>query len=38
MEWDALQTLRLGLAVPVVGRQRIGAETITPYLAFGFSF
>ena len=38
LEWDAPQTLRFGLAVPVVGRDRIGADRVTPYLAFGFSF
>lgn len=38
LEWDAPQTLRLGLAVPVVGRERAGAKMVTPYLAFGFSF
>jgi hypothetical protein len=38
LEFDALQTLRFGLAAPVVGRERTGAKTVTPYLAFGFSF
>jgi hypothetical protein len=38
LEWDAPQTMRFGLAVPVVGRERIGADTVSPYLAFGFSF
>ena len=38
LEWDAPQTLRFGLAAPVVGRERTGAETVTPYLAFGLSF
>ena len=38
LEWDAPQVLRFGLAVPVVGRERVGAESVTPYLAFGFSF
>lgn len=38
LEWDALQTLRFGLAVPVVGRERTGAKRVTPYLAFGLSF
>jgi hypothetical protein len=38
LEWDAPQTLRFGLAVPVVGRERVGADRVTPYLAFGFSF
>ena len=38
LEWDAPQTLRFGIAVPVVGRERAGAKELTPYLAFGFSF
>jgi hypothetical protein len=38
LEWDAPQTLRFGLAAPVVGRERAGAKAVTPYLAFGFSF
>lgn len=38
LEWDRPQTLRFGLAVPVVGRERAGAKAATPYLAFGFSF
>ena len=38
LEWDAPQTFRFGLAVPVVGRERVGAKAVTPYLAFGFSF
>ena len=38
LEWDAPQTLRFGLAVPIVGRDRVGANAVTPYLAFGFSF
>jgi len=38
LEWDAPQTLRFGLAVPVVGGERVGAKKLTPYLAFGFSF
>ena len=38
LEWDTPQTLRFGLAAPVVGRERAGARAVTPYLAFGFSF
>ena len=38
LEWDAPQTLRFGLAAPVVGRERVEADRVTPYLAFGFSF
>ena len=38
LEWDAPQTLRFGLAAPVIGRDRVGADRVTPYLAFGFSF
>ena len=38
LEWDALQTLRFGLAAPVVGRERSGARSVTPYLAFGLAF
>jgi hypothetical protein len=38
LSWDAPQTFRFGLAVPVVGRERTGARAVTPYAAFGFSF
>jgi hypothetical protein len=38
LEWDAPQTLRFGLAVPVVGRERVGAKQVSPYLAFGLAF
>jgi hypothetical protein len=38
LSWDAPQTIRLGLAVPVVGRERFGANSLAPYLAFGLSF
>ncbi|MEO8562845.1 MAG: hypothetical protein ABI601_12260 [bacterium] len=38
LSWDLLQTVRLGVAVPVVGRERTGAKLVTPYLAIGFSF
>ena len=38
LEWDALQTVRFGLAAPVVGRERSGAKSVTPYLAFGLLF
>ena len=38
LSWDAPQTLRLRLAVPVVGRERFGARSVAPYLAFGLSF
>ena len=38
LSWDAPQTIRLGLAVPVVNRERFGASSIAPYLAFGISF
>jgi len=38
LEWDAPQTLRFGLAAPVVGRERAGAKSVTPYLAFGLAF
>jgi len=38
LSWDAPQTIRLGLAVPVVGRERFDASAVAPYLAFGLSF
>ncbi len=38
LSWDAPQTIRLGLAVPVVNRERFGASSVAPYLAFGLSF
>ena len=38
LSWDAPQSWRFGVAVPVVGRERTGAHVVTPYAAFGFSF
>lgn len=38
LSWDAPQTIRLGIGVPVVGRERFGANAVGPYLAFGLSF
>jgi hypothetical protein len=38
LEWDSQQTLRFGVAVPVLNRQTTRARTVSPYVAFGFSF
>jgi len=38
LDWDTPQQFRLGLAVPVVGRERAGARTVSAYLAFGLSY
>ena len=38
LSWDAPQTFRFGLAVPVIGRERTRARAVSPYAAFGFSF
>ena len=37
-DWDTPQAVRLGLAVPVVGKNIIGASAVTAYLAYGLSF
>jgi hypothetical protein len=38
LSWDAPQTVRLGLAAPIVGRELTDAKTVSPYVSFGFSF
>ena len=37
-DWDAPQSFRIGVAVPVAGRALTGANPATAYLAFGISF
>ena len=38
LEWDAPQAIRVGVAVPVAGRNITGAGQVTAYLAFGLSY
>jgi hypothetical protein len=38
LEWDSPQSIRVGLAVPVAGRELVGAKTVSGYVAFGLSF
>ena len=38
LEWDGPTTIRIGVAVPVVGRAMTGASVASPYLAFGLSY
>ena len=38
LSWDAPQTVRLGLAAPVLGRELTDAKAVSPYVSFGFSF
>jgi hypothetical protein len=38
LDWDAPQQFRLGIAVPVAGRELTGAKQVSFYLAFGLSY
>ena len=38
LDWDAPQNIRLGVAVPVVGRDLVPVRTVSAYLAYGLSF
>ncbi|MEO6529070.1 MAG: hypothetical protein ABIP93_20795 [Gemmatimonadaceae bacterium] len=40
LDWDTQQTMRLGVAIPVLGRSTSTRTThaVSPYVAFGFSF
>ena len=38
LDWDALQQLRFGVAVPVAGRAVVGAKRVSVHLAYGLSF
>jgi hypothetical protein len=38
LSWDEPQTIRLGVALPVLNRRTTRADAVSPYLAFGFSF
>ncbi len=37
-DWDALQRVRLGVAVPVAGRALVGARVVSVHVAYGLSF
>ncbi|MDQ6634879.1 MAG: hypothetical protein M3Z10_09000 [Gemmatimonadota bacterium] len=38
LEWDSPQSIRIGVAVPVAGRELVGAKAVSVYVAFGLSF
>lgn len=38
LDWDAPQQFRLGVAVPIAGRELTGAKQVSFYLAFGLSY
>jgi hypothetical protein len=38
LDWDTPQAIRLGVALPVVGRVLTGARPVSAYLAFGLSY
>ena len=38
LEWDAPQAIRVGVALPVVGRALTGARAVSAYVAFGLSY
>ena len=38
LTWDAPELLRLGVAVPVAGRELVGARAASVYVAFGLSY
>jgi hypothetical protein len=38
LDWDSPQSIRIGVAVPVAGRELVGANRVSPYVAFGLSF
>ena len=37
-DWDTPQKVRLGFAVPVAGREMVGAKRVSVYAAYGLSF
>jgi hypothetical protein len=38
LDWDTPQLFRIGVAVPVAGRENAGARRVSAYLAFGLSY
>jgi hypothetical protein len=38
LQWDSPQSIRVGVAVPVAGRELVGARRVSAYLAFGLSY
>jgi hypothetical protein len=38
LDWDTPQQFRIGVAVPIAGRERTGAKQVSAYLAFGLSY
>jgi hypothetical protein len=38
LEWDTPQSIRVGVALQVVGREMVGARPASAYVAFGLSF
>ena len=38
LEWDTPQQFRIGMAVPIAGRELTTAKAVSAYLAFGLSY
>jgi hypothetical protein len=38
LDWDTPQQFRIGVAIPIAGRERTGAKVVSMYLAFGLSY
>jgi hypothetical protein len=38
LDWDTPQQFRIGVAVPIAGRELTAAKTVSAYLAFGLSY
>ena len=38
LDWDSLQRVRVGFAVPVAGRNLVRTQVVSVYLAYGLSF
>ena len=38
LSWEGPEMLRIGLAVPVAGRENVGARAVSAYVAFGLSY
>jgi hypothetical protein len=38
LSWDAPEMIRAGFAMPVAGREMVGANPVSGYLAFGLSY
>jgi hypothetical protein len=38
LSWDGPEVIRAGFAVPVAGRELVGAKAVSAYVAFGLSY